>query len=96
MKMTWTKLDGCAYKQHPFMCQSTVKEFVFYTFNLLCHLCLGLCEVSVYIPIRALEKFLIRCGCLLLFTGFLFKYENMEIVSIGYNTPWRDLVGIHS
>ena len=25
---TWVKLDGCTYKQCPFMCKSTVKDFV--------------------------------------------------------------------
>ena len=25
---TWAKLDGFTYKQHPFICKSTVKEFV--------------------------------------------------------------------
>ena len=61
----WANLEGYAYKQHPLMFKSTVKEvFVIYTllqtFEPMVHIVpshsLCLHEVSVYILITVLEK----------------------------------------
>ena len=33
---TWAKLDGCAYKQHPLMFKSTVKDLLLFTHKIHC------------------------------------------------------------
>ena len=78
-------MDCCAYKQHPFMCKSTLLLFThklhcLQTFEPISHHSLRLCGGSVYIHIGVLNK--LDVGVLLLFTKLSFC-KNMEVVLCG-------------